>query len=345
MGKYISESEYLRNFFLVEFINLSASNTVSETGKVTFIKLIGLLKTFLQLIKHIFYKKPDLCYFAITASGFAFYRDVFYVIFLKFMKVDIVYHLHNKGYKKNLNRFTYRYLYKFVFKASNVLVLSPRLYSDVEKFVPLDKIHYCPNGIPIPNIGVKKTYNFMKIPEILFLSNMIKSKGVFDLLNALEILKKMGIQFHCTFLGGWGDIKENDFKNCLIEKELSQYITYVGKKIGFEKQEYLLKSDIFVLPTYYEKECFPLVLLEAMSVGLPIISTYEGGIEDIVDNDITGLLCNQNDVIGLAECLVKLISSPVERKKMGQAGKLKFENQYTYQIFEKNIVDTFIKIC
>ena len=57
MGKYISESEYLRNFFLVEFINLSASNTVSETGKVTFIKLIGLLKTFLQLIKHIFYKK------------------------------------------------------------------------------------------------------------------------------------------------------------------------------------------------------------------------------------------------------------------------------------------------
>ena len=72
-------------------------------------------------------------------------------------------------------------------------MLSPILYSDVEKFVPLDKIHYCPNGIPIPNIGVKKTYNFMKIPEILFLSNMIKSKGVFDLLNALEMLKKMGI--------------------------------------------------------------------------------------------------------------------------------------------------------
>ena len=63
---------------------------------------------------------------------------------------------------------------------------------------------------------------------------------------------------------------------------LQEYVTYLGKKYGDYKYEIFQSSDIFVFPTFYHNECFPLVLLEAMMFGLPVISTSEGGIPDIV---------------------------------------------------------------
>ena len=59
----------------------------------------------------------------------------------------------------------------------------------------------------------------------------------------------------------------------------------MGRKYGEEKERLFRESDIFVFPTYYDIECFPLVLLEAMQYGLPCVNTDEGGIRDIVVND------------------------------------------------------------
>ena len=97
-----------------------------------------------------------------------------------------------------------------------------------------------------------------------------------------------------------------------------------------------MKSDIFVLPTY--NDCFPLVLLEAMSFSLPIISTFEGGIPDIVNDELTGYLVQQRDSVALAEKIELLIQNPDLRKKMGIAGRKIFLQKFTLDKFENRLI-------
>ncbi len=114
-------------------------------------------------------------------------------------------------------------------------------------------------------------------------------------------------------------------------------IMYWGAKYGVEKDALFRNTDIFVFPTFYHNECFPLVLLEAMQYGLACISTSEAGIPDIIDNGKTGLIVPKKDSIALAESIEKLINDRMLCQQMGQAGRKKYEERFTLDVFEKNI--------
>jgi glycosyltransferase involved in cell wall biosynthesis len=96
-------------------------------------------------------------------------------------------------------------------------------------------------------------------------------------------------------------------------------------------------ADILAHPSL--NDCFPLVLLEAMSLSLPVISTFEGAIPEIVDNEISGFLVPSKDPKSLAEKLEILIKEPELRRKLGAAGRLKYENEFTLKVFESRLKD------
>jgi glycosyltransferase involved in cell wall biosynthesis len=173
--------------------------------------------------------------------------------------------------------------------------------------------------------------------SLFFLSNMMKAKGVFDLLEACDILNKKGLKFKCHFIGKWADIAETDFKKEVERKNLTGKVFAHGAKYGKEKAAFLNYSDIFILPSH--NECFPLVILEAMQYGLPVISTDEGGIPAIVDNGITGYIVEKQNSIELAKHLEELILNPELRETMGKAGRQKFQEQYTLVRFEKRMCE------
>ncbi|MFA5299569.1 MAG: glycosyltransferase family 4 protein, partial [Lutibacter sp.] len=173
-----------------------------------------------------------------------------------------------------------------------------------------------------------------KPSEILFLSNLIESKGVLVHLEACEILKNKGIDFHCTYVGGEGEITSRFIEELINVKGLTENVHYVGKKTGDEKNKYFFNSDIFSFPTY--NETFGLVLLEAMQFSLPVVSTFEGAIPEIVENGKTGFLVKQKDAVALAEKIELLINNEALRQEMGQAGCEKFKKEYTLTSFETN---------
>ena len=92
---------------------------------------------------------------------------------------------------------------------------------------------------------------------------------------------------------------------------------YHGKKYGDEKFEALGKAALFVLPTM--NDCFPLVILEAMEQGMPVITTAIGGIPDIVENEVTGLIAKAGDSQSLADCLERIFTDNALSKQMGEA--------------------------
>ena len=110
-----------------------------------------------------------------------------------------------------------------------------------------------------------------------------------------------------------------------------------GRKYGEEKEAYWRMADLFVFPTYYPNECFPLVLLEAMQHGAPCISTREGGITAIIDEGKTGALVEKKDASALAEQIAYCLGHPTEMSAMGKKGYGKYQQEFTLPQFERRM--------
>lgn len=345
VGQWIKDSKEINSQYECSYINLLASKNVGDSGHVSVSKILGFVIVWFDLLGRLFRNRPSICYFALTSTGAAFYKDVLLVFLLRLFRIKRVYHLHNKGIANASNNSINRLLYRYVFNKSKVIILSKRLYKDIAKFVPLENVFVCPNGVPDVIFDPAMVFNKgNKILEILFLSNLIESKGVIILLKALRIVKRKGIPFHCSFVGGEGDINERQFVEHLGYFDLVNEVDYLGKKFGKEKDLLFQQSDIFTFPTFYRNECFPLVVLEAMQHSLPVISTYEGGILDIIEDGATGFLVPQRDEMALAEKLEELLLNPSLAIKMGMAGRKRYETHFTLEDFESNFLSIIDKL-
>lgn len=351
VGLSIKQSSLINENFQSRYINLLASRNITETGAFSFRKVFHSVATGFRLMYELIFHRPDFAYFALTVSGASFFRDVIFVLIIRLLGVKLVYHLHNKGVSLFENRQIYRFCYKRVFSGARVILLSGYLYDDIKSFVNPHQVDVCFNGVDDSAIGLindifenrslKSADN--EIVEILFLSNLIESKGVFDLLAACEILKKKGYLFRCVFIGGEGDVSSSGLLNRIDSSGLTKFVTYEGKKYGQDKIRAFSQADIFVFPTFYSYECFPLVLLEAMTFGLPLISTSEGGIRDIVSDGKTGYLVFKNNPEDLAGKIELLLINSRMRLDMGMAARDKYTSQFTLTHFENRLKDLLLK--
>lgn len=110
-----------------------------------------------------------------------------------------------------------------------------------------------------------------------------------------------------------------------------------GAIYGSAKERLFRESDIFVFPTFYEQEAFPLVNIEAMRAGLPVVSSNEGSIPEMVIDGLNGYIVEPKNVEQLADRVLKLIEDPDLRNKMGQSGRRIYENSFTINAYEKRL--------
>ena len=338
MGKYIQESELINSSFDCFCINLATAGSLSDIGHVSLEKLLKYL-LLLRYISHVVKEiRPELVYITPNAGGKAFFKDFIVVQMLKSMGCKIIAHYHNKGVSAYQSKWIYNFLYKRFFSNLKVILLAENLYKDIAKYVKREDVYICPNGIPSSCKEEMEARRNNVIPHLLFLSNLLISKGVIVLLDALKILKEKEYTFVCQFIGGeTAEINAVQFFEEVNKRELSDLVTYVGRKVREEKEAFFRQADIFVFPTYYET--FGLVNLEAMEYKLPVISTNEGGIPDIVKDGENGLICEKQNPVSLADCIAKLLDDEELRVKMGSAGHEKFCREFTLDKFENRMRD------
>jgi glycosyltransferase involved in cell wall biosynthesis len=339
MNSYVINSKVIGCSFIMEVINLQFAKSIKEVAKFSMLKIYKTFFCGLLIVKTILTKKPDLVYFTIAPTGFAFYRDALYVFLLKLFNSKIVFHLHGKGIKdtskKNLIN---KKLCEWVFHNTHVICLSNRLTSDIKdiyKGIPF----IVPNGIKLQLPFYKKVYSENQTSKILFFSNYIQSKGILILIKALGILGNKGFDFTARIVGEPGDLSVEILESYISKEGLSKTIIVTGPKYGNEKLAEFCNADIFVFPTYFD--AFPLVCLEAMQFSLPIISTYEGGIPDILNDNITGFLVEPQNAQILADKIAILLRDRDLRIEMGKKSFQQFINNYTLSLFENNMMRTF----
>ena len=300
VGQYIHDSETLASAFDCRFINLTTASGMGDIGRFRLKKIRPFLRLLRRIRRSVKDQRPEFVYVTPNAKGSPFYKDFVVVMMLKRMGCRVVAHYHNKGVASRQDRTLDDWLYRRFFRGLRVILLSEKLYPDIRKYVRREDVSFCPNGIPSGAAPTAKASH--DVPQILFLSNLLVDKGVLVLLDALQDLQARGVRFRCDLVGGeTAEIDSSLLEEALRTRGLQESVSYRGRRVGAEKEAFLAGADIFVFPTFYLNECFPLVLLEAMAHGLPCISTDEGAITDIIDDGVTGLIGRKQDPADLAD--------------------------------------------
>lgn len=172
------------------------------------------------------------------------------------------------------------------------------------------------NYVVLPNVVnldmfhiSKRNNNPCKIIHISCFED--KSKNISGLLESLKIIDDKGIDFQCTLIGEGMDLdlmKEKAKELQLINKELQliNKVSFTGLLQGQALADELSSGDFLVLSSNYEN--MPVVILEALASGLPVVSTNVGGIKEMID-DTKGILVEPRNKEALAEAMIKMIET------------------------------------
>lgn len=175
--------------------------------------------------------------------------------------------------------------------------------------------------------------------RLLFLSNYMKLKGLFEFIDMMKLLDNKKIEYEARIVGNPVDISQQEVEKYILERDLSNKVFAVGPKNGEDKSNEYKAADIFVFPTFIES--FGVVALEAMQFSLPIVASRVGSLPHIILNGKTGLLASKGNVEDFAEKIIRLMGDVNLRSKLGRNGRERYKKFFTLETFEKNMLKTF----
>lgn len=335
INKVFVESKIINESFEIKVLPLKFAKSMEDIGAFSLLKVLKMFLFAFKLIGALITFKPNLVYFTFSPKGISFYRDVFYVLILNLFRKKILFHLHVKGITEQSEKSKLKKaLYKFAFKNTYIICLSEMLVRDL-KSVYRGEPYILNNGLHSlysePELLKKKNDKI----ELLYLSNLMKAKGVFVLLDALKILNEGKDDFMARIVGKPADISKKEIEEYLVKNGMMDCAIVEDGKYGEEKIKAFQTADIFVHPTL--NDAFPLVILEAMQFQVPVVSTMEGSISEIVEDGVNGFLVAKNDPVGLAERIRTLMINRSLREQMGKEGRKKFLINYTSEKMELNL--------
>lgn len=339
INKTVFESGQINTGIEKDLLVLNYSKSLAELKTVNFAKIITLIKLWLQLLWKLIFNKPQFVYYTVPPIKIGFYKEIPNLLLIKLFKVKLVYHLHGKGINEKVTSGLEKFLYSFFFSNSLIIHLSEGLYRSEFSNIKVknSKFFSVPNGIEIENVS--KVKNDEQFLDLLFLSNIQKSKGIFLLLEVFEEIQKKHSHIRLNIVGGFRDIDtEKKIFNFLKSNGLENKINMWGPQFGSAKHQIISDSDILIHPSY--NDALPLVILEAMQHGLAIIGSNQGAIPEIIENDF-GFVFPTGDKEKLEFYLDFLITNNAKRKEMQHNAKKKFFEAYTKEHFEKRMSNIF----
>lgn len=143
-----------------------------------------------------------------------------------------------------------------------------------------------------------------KTITILFLARLEKRKGIYEAIKTVELLKLKYPDIKLTIAGDGSE--EENMKSYCIENKIKD-ITFQGFVSGTEKAICFMSSDIYIFPSY--SEGMPSSVLEAMSFGLPVVTTNVGGLSDFFVNGEHGFIVDRNEPEVLCNCVSNIIDN------------------------------------
>ncbi|MCG6137411.1 MAG: glycosyltransferase family 4 protein [Nostoc sp. LLA-1] len=285
-----------------------------------------------QLLK----QEADIVHIHVSERGSAWRQSITTLIAWLLQK-PVILHTHSADFHvfySNIPRI-FQAVLKWAFcKSTRFIVLSDswkKFYVDNLGLNPAQVV-VLPNPVKLP-VEVPPRTNSQTV-NFLFLGRIGERKGAFDLIEAFAAIPHEQRQNSELTMAGDGDGKRA--RDLVKNLNLSNQITILDWVNEQERDALLKKADVFVLPSY--NEGLPMALLEAMSWGLPVITTPVGGIPELVIPDQNGLLVKPGNIKELSIAMQNLVANQELRQEIGNNARESIQpfdvNKYLIYLFK-----------
>ena len=277
------------------------------------------------------------------AEGGSVFRKGALLLLARALGLPAVLHLHAAditGFYERLPR-PARMAMGAIFRAATVCVVlgQPwREFLQAQLAVPKSRIEILHNGVPRPIL-----YRFPPPPllfNFVFVGNLLARKGLVDLLHAAADPVLAGGNWRLVIAGG-GDASR--LRRLAVTLGIHGRVFFTGWLSRAETTHVLAQAGALVLPSY--KEALPLVLAEAASLGVPVITTPVGAIGELFRNNDTALLVQPGDRRALADAMCQLAASPEMAVRIGRQGRLLYERALTLEHFVSGLTAIYARHC
>ncbi|MFL5731030.1 MAG: glycosyltransferase family 4 protein, partial [Cytophagaceae bacterium] len=338
----------LKNYLVSKGLNVSSINTnfrnvSSKQGEgLPLLQLLYFIKYYLQLYKIL---PSRVVYITPGQSFFGIVKYAPFIFICRLFRKPYLIHIHGnylgKEYKKlqGLKRKIFRSL---ISGAHTGIALSPSLKSNFDDLLPDSRIRTVENfaeDLFFTGLGPEKNYGELRV---LYMSNLIREKGILDVLDSLLILKKEAVPFQSEIAG---HIEKT------IEDLVREKLTLLGDQVRYYKEvrtalkkQVLVNANVFILPTYYSMEGQPISIIEAMASGNTIICTPLPGITDII-NERNAIFVERENPAGIAGKLKELSKDLPRLRETGQYNATFAMERFRLDVFGGKIYELLKEAC
>ncbi len=339
-------------------LDKSVADLPGEAGAFGVIRSLATLRILLAYIPALF--KVEGVYMTIASTRAGFFRDALYIWLAKFFGKRIVVHLHGGGYGRfyELQPRVLKTLIKHTLSLTDTIIVLGEGLREQFTFVPNvdQKLQVVPNGLPSDvQINGAKPKRFLSGPlRLLYLSNLMESKGYMDVLEACYQLKQKGLDFRCDYCGDFVRTSEGTELSAAQAKDsffqrikalgLENYIFYHGVVGGNVKQTFLQEAHLFLLPTYHPWEGQPISIIEALSLGTPVITTaYRGMLEQVKDG-YNGYYVAPKSPNEIAAAVQKAVINPEHYQALSSNAMKYFEERFSRDVHIKKMLSVIYRL-
>lgn len=225
-------------------------------------------------------------------------------------------------------------LMRWVFQsADHVVVLGDvwRRWVSETFDVRMDRISVVYNGVPAT------AFEPRSVPEdgrfrLLFVGNLLERKGVADLLRAFASPELKGRDVELTMAGG-GPV--DTYRAMAEGLGISDRVRFTGWVSQEQARRLMVNADALILPAY--DEGLPLVILEALASGTPVICTPVGSIPEVLTHEVTALFVKPGDEAGIVGAITTMVDHPDLRRRLAESGSVLYRRLFTMEAFSESI--------
>jgi glycosyltransferase involved in cell wall biosynthesis len=293
-------------------------------------KLMRFTLSPLQLALFLLRTGAEVVHMNVSLDSKSYWRDLVYSVVARVLGRRVVSQIHGGAMPQEFfrgNAFLTRLLRRFLVSSDVVTVLSSAELAAYRTFDSRIKVHLIPNAIdPAGLADQMRPYNTDKPLKLVYVGRLVRTKGLFEVVDALAELKRAGRQFRFSIAGGGPD--QGELTAALERAGLEDRVQFLGSIFAVEKCRLWLDSDLFVFPTFHP-EGLPYSLLEAMAAGCVPVTTPVAAIPDVMRNGEHGLFVPAQNAGALANALAALDDDRESLIRMAEAARRRVREQYT----------------
>ncbi len=347
VNQTLLESEALNTCFELSILDTGRDERgVGKESTWAAINLWYFARQAVELLRRLIVERPDVVHQSIS-WGLAFWKEACLMLLARLSGARVVGHVHGSELDVQITqaRGMQKWLLRRAFRLPHVLVVLSVHWRTLlaEQVSPDLAVRVIPNSIDRSvAAAMRQVENHAETrePMVLFLGWLGRRKGLLDALEAARRVWAQSPEVRFVFAGKVeGGPGQAEIERACQAAARDGRAEFPGLVTGEGKLALLQSASLFLLPSYHEN--LPVAIIEAMSLGLPVVSTRVAGIPELIEDGVNGFLVQPGDPAALAERILRLLRDLDLRRRVGAANLLKARCEYAPDVFAARFIEVY----